>query len=118
MNLELKRNPILLSIILVIAFLIMPHESAELYPLLIVAGIITTIITPKKDTTNIIIYILIGFILGSLIACILNIIYLYYFLSPVFAITAVQMIIPTIITDTICGLLGGLIGYNILKLLK
>lgn len=54
--------------------------------------------------------ILIGFILGGLIACIFNTIFIYYFL---FYFSSVQMVMLPIIIFIICGLVGGLIGYNI-----
>lgn len=110
MNLDDKSKVIPLSILIVVILGII--SGSYQYPLLVVAGIITTLMNPESNK-KIIVNILISFIIGAIIVGILNLVYAYYGLNPFQAIAYVSYALLNIPMYIIFGLLGGLIGYNI-----
>lgn len=66
-------------------------------------------IKPKDVVVNIII----SSILAAIIVGVISLVYSYYFLGPIYAISVVSYSLFNIIAYIIYGLLGGLIGYNI-----
>lgn len=110
MNLHDKSKVIPLSILIIVILGI--TSGSYQYPLLVVAGIITTLMNPES-TKKIVKNILVSFIIGAIIVGILTLLYAYYILNPFQAIAYVSYALLNIPMYIIMGLLGGLIGYNI-----